>query len=487
VKALLSASLACALLVGCSDGAVDPRTAEITSVLARADEPLIRARPELVAGKYARMAADRYSFFRGIVPLSLHDFRADAFGPSAFALDGPLAPSVGDPHPENFGLLRAADGSLALEPNDFDGADMAPYLWDVRRLCTGMALAAHLANPDDAEVQKKTAAAAREIARAAAQGYAEAIQALAKGAPRERVDGPGRDEILKDLFGRGNRDFVAQSELSDLTVVEGGKRHLKRGILDPEEPTQWLGELPADARAALPEAIRKYRETLIAPPPAAFFELIDAAREYGSGVASWPRVRVLLLVRGPTDDPHDDVVLELKELADSGLGGWYLPGIAFDSVQDRVRDMSRAVWARPDAAPLWGTTSWMGLPCQIKAEYGGQKTVRTSRFKGKRGTPEAIEAFARKVGGLIARVHASRVARQEWAAPAIAAVVGRDPAGFAEEQAEVADRWAAQVLVDAGLFGEALGELGPRLGVPFDAIDTPPPDLQALYGDPNAP
>src|SRR5687768_11644080 len=132
---LLLASGFAVLVVGC-DRSDDARSAELVNVIVGADEALIRARPELCAGKYRRMAADPYAFFRGSLALWLHDLRLDTEGAarSAYALDGPLPLALGDPHPENFGVLEAGDGTLALEPNDFDAADRAPYLNDVRRL-----------------------------------------------------------------------------------------------------------------------------------------------------------------------------------------------------------------------------------------------------------------------------------------------------------------------------------------------------------------
>ncbi|MDI1433234.1 DUF2252 family protein [Polyangium sorediatum] len=487
IRRCLAFALALAACGGRSEE--EARKAEITSVMARADEPLLRARPRLCEGKYARMAASVYDFYRGTVPLSLHDFRGNnfGFGASAFALAGPLVPALGDPHPENFGALLAADGTLALEPNDFDSAEFAPYLWDVRRLVAGMALAARLTNADDPAAQAATAAASRDVARAAAEGYADAIAALAKGGPRERITEGGGDPNLDDLFERSVEDRDARAELDELSALEGNVRRLRRGVLDPEEPTGVYLDVPPAAYDALSGAIERYRGTLVEPPPPAFFTLLDAARELGSGVASWARVRVILLVRGPTDDPADDVVLELKELADSGLGGLYPPGVFYDGVAERVRLASRAAWARPDAEPLWGTTDWMGFVCQIKRESAGQKTLRTSRMREERGSPAALASLGRRLGGVVARAHAADPLGTSWAVADVAAVIGRDPAGFVAEQVEVGDRYAAQVVVDWGLFREALEERGPRLGIPMDPADTPPPDVRALYGDAHAP
>ncbi len=68
--------------------------------------------------------------------------------------------------------------------------------------------------------------------------------------------------------------------------------------------------------------------------------------------------------------------------------------------------------------------------------------------------------------------------------PIISASIGDDVAGFVAEQAGVSDAYAAQVLDDHARFVKALSAIGPRLGVPFDEADRPPPDLEALFGEP---
>lgn len=457
----------------CVDGGLDARELEVANVLAKADEPLLRARPALVAGKYRRMAADSVAFVRGSLPLYRHDVRdgtTDA-GVSGFALDV-LVPSLGDAHPENFGTLRASDGSFALEPNDFDAADRAPYLWDVRRLAAGMALAAELSNPGDAAAREVTRAERRLVARAAAEAYASALDA----AP-ERVVDPAGSPILEDLFSRSARDLAARRELSELTTLTDGARRMRRGNVDPEEPESVLADLPDVARAALGPAIARYRTTLLAPPPPEFFTVLDAARELGSGVASWPRVRALVVVRGPTDEPEDDVVLEVKELADSGIAGQIAPGVYHRDVGARVLAASRAAWARPDADPLWGTSDWLGLPVQIRSETEAHKSVRFSRLEGARGTPEALIALAATLGRVVARVHAPE------AAAIRARIAGRAQA-FADEQAAFADAYVTLQLADQARFVRALARLGPRLGVPFDPADRPSADVAALLGAP---
>jgi uncharacterized protein (DUF2252 family) len=484
---LLLASGFAVLVVGC-DRSDDARSAELVNVIVGADEALIRARPELCAGKYRRMAADPYAFFRGSLALWLHDLRLDTEGAarSAYALDGPLPLALGDPHPENFGVLEAGDGTLALEPNDFDAADRAPYLNDVRRLTIGLALAARLSNPDDAEAAGAASAAAREIARSAAASYATEIAAFAGGAPRPRYDASGGGAFIADLFDRAEEDLESREELEELTEVEDGLRRLRRGVIDAAEPTAGLADLPDVAWQALPQALADYRRTLLEPPDASWFGIVDAARDFGSGVASWPRVRALILVRGESDAVEDDVVLEIKELPDSGVAGLYPPGVHADSPQARVLATSRAAWSRPDGERLWGTTRWMGLPAQVRREAEAHKTVRVDRMEDAEGTPQALIALAARLGALLARVHASGVEPDgdTGAAAAIAERIGADGAAFAAEQADLSVRYAALVVADWQRFGAALAALGPLLGVEVQAGDSPSPDLQALFGKP---
>ena len=108
--------------VGCAP-IEDAREREVVAVLTRADEPLLRSRPQLVASKYRAMAGSPFAFFRGSFPLYLHDTTGGQVAEASPFLAEVFPFTVGDAHPENFGTLLAADGSLGLEPNDLDAAD----------------------------------------------------------------------------------------------------------------------------------------------------------------------------------------------------------------------------------------------------------------------------------------------------------------------------------------------------------------------------
>lgn len=438
--------------------------------MAEADELLIRHRPALAAGKYERMSGDLYAFYRGTVPL----YRRDVADPSMVvarttAPAGAMPLSLGDAHPENFGTLQAADGTFALEPNDFDGADRFPYHWDLRRLTVGLVLAARLSNPDDADARAATAAEAPSIVQAAVGSYLNTIGARALGVAGGRVeDDPILSSLIRDAFRRSVRDLETRDELAELTELTAEGRRFRRGVLDPDEPTSALLEVPAVVRDALPETLDEYRRSLLIAVPAEFFTVVDVVRQLGSGVASWPRVRMLVLVRGVSDAPDDDVILEVKELAPSGRtdappGSWL-----GDDLPERIRRTTRAAWARPDGEPFWSGAFLLGIPVQIRLEAERHKTLRVDRMEEDEGTPDDLRATATSLAGILARVHTTSLDGEDVARElATSMPVGLGPArdAFVIDEVARALAYADQVEADWVLFQQLVAREGPGLGL----------------------
>ena len=461
---------------------LDPaaRTTAIVGAMVEADRRELSGRGDLVAGKYARMARALYDFYRGTMPI----FRADLADPrmrvarTEFDLPGQLPFSIGDAHPENFGLLLAADGTLALEPNDLDAADRYPYQLDLRRLTVGLVLASRAASLDPDEQGA--------VVRSCVTAYVATLRAVDDGtyAPR-RID-DGSDPILADLFRRGRRDLAARAELAQLTVVESGTRRFVRGAPDAEDPENVLSDLPPWAYSEIGASLSVYRSSLPTPPPEGDLTVLDAVREHGSGVASWARIRVLVLVRGPTDAADDDVILELKEETQSGATGPLPPGVFSDDEADRIRRATRAAWSRSDAEPRWGASSWLGIPVQIRLESEAQKTFRTDRLAGDRASLSSISTLAAVLGELLARVQASEgLGADGRFASRLVTRIGDREASFVDGEVEAATAHADVVTLDWELFREALRARGPTLGfVGETPIDGPDLERRALYGTP---
>ncbi|MBL8933552.1 MAG: DUF2252 family protein [Archangium sp.] len=460
---MLRLVLIATLVSACGGPPIDSREAELATVIARADEVLLRSRPSLVAGRYQRMAATPFDFYRGNLAVFRHDWELGRTSRSGFLGAVPPVWGLADPHPENFGVLIASDGTAAIEPNDFDSADRVPSLFDLRRLVAGLVVAMRQAN-----VQFDS----RAVVIAAVNRYSAVLHARAAGQPPVRVTvNEPKDTIGADLFKRSRRDLAARAELGGLTEVVEGKRRFKRGVLDADEPTQVLAELPPSVQAELPSVLRRLGER--------DGKLLHAVREFGSGVASWPRVRLLLLLEGPTDAPGDDVILEVKELSESAVAGWYRPALPSTDTPSRVEGAARRAWARPDADPRFFATSWLGLPVLVRTESEAFKGIRVSRMAGDRGTEAAFTALGELCGGLLARVHAGsepEIVRQ------IVEQIDRGPEVFADEQAAFAEDYATQVLADQQHFAAALARLGPTLGIQHDVREQAPSVAASLFG-----
>lgn len=452
-------------LSACAAAPADPREAIVVQALVDADEVLLRTRPELMAGKYQRMAGSTFDFFRGNLPVAVADWEAgrtsrSGFGGTSFPVAG-----LGDPHPENFGLLLGRDGTFTFEPNDFDSASLVPYLFDVRRLVTGLAVATRATGQT---------AAPEAVARAAAESYVTTFLGLSDGSLTPMpVTGPGDSRVLQDTFERGLRDLTARAELRDLTVVEAGQRRFIRGPPNENEPTETLASLHPDLVASLPELLTRL------PEPGA---MLDVVRQFGSGVASWPRLRFLVLLDGPTESRDDDLLVEIKELTEAPTAAWFRPYAVAADAPSRVEAALRRAWFRPDADPRWYATAWRGLPMQVRTESEANKGINTSRFTGARASEAELVKLAHVLGTILARVHFTGSSRE--AIDDVRAQLLRDPESFALEQANFALVQSEELVADHQRFLHALETLGPTLGVQPDVRELPTGFPREVFGPP---
>ena len=119
-------------------GSDSERQEHIVSVLVEAFEDLIERDPRAFRGKFRKMAADPFAFYRGSAPLFYSD---------ACRLDDPWVDDAtsrvwiqGDLHAENYGTYMDSAGVLVFDVNDFDEAYIGHYTWDLQRMAASLAL-----------------------------------------------------------------------------------------------------------------------------------------------------------------------------------------------------------------------------------------------------------------------------------------------------------------------------------------------------------
>ena len=420
----------CAPLVliaaACSPPARSDRDQRVIAALAEDNYVWATRDPELVAMKLHKMQRGAFEWLRGTAGVYWRDV-TDAGGERpATALGDPASSRVllvGDPHPENIGTFRAADGTMLVEWNDFDAAGYGPYEADVRRLATAMAIAAG----DDT----------LGLPRAVADGYAAQIAELAAGAePALLVHGV--DQVLDKLIDKATARGDAHTELTDLEMF---------GDLDPVAADGVIEnrQIPVGAEAAvwIDQAIAQWR----ADHPEAG-AIVWRTRRLGAGVASYAALRYDVLLDG-------GVVLELKETRD----GIVIPGVPQREAADwaspaaRAVDAQRRLQARRDADPRLGAADLGGLSLKLRDRTAYQRGLDAAELAalaaGSAKDRARLQALAGHLGRLLARAHGAaltvdRVPGWTVIAPLLA---GRESA-FSEEVVALSAADTAQVLAD---------------------------------------
>ena len=115
---------------------------------------------ELIPIRYGRMMVSPFAFYRGAAAVMAYDL---SHTPST----GLTLLADGDCHLLNFGGFATAERKLIFDINDFDEVMVAPWEWDIKRLCASFVIAGRSNGFDPADCE--------EAAWLAAQGYRQRI------------------------------------------------------------------------------------------------------------------------------------------------------------------------------------------------------------------------------------------------------------------------------------------------------------------------
>lgn len=441
-------------LGGACSAAADDRAAFVIDVLSRDNQRWLDRDRAAVAGKYRLMAARQFDFFRGSAGLYWRDVTAAGAGarPSPFAAaDGAWLWIVGDPHLENLGTRRRADGVVYVDWNDYDAATRGPWWLDGRRLALGLALAA-----DDAGLP----ALGPTLIDVAAHAYASELGRLADGGPiaLER-DGA----VVADLCARAATAGDAGARLADYTRLDdAGRRVMFYGDVEPPAADgTWIDTtvpVPAAARADVLAAIGAWRRGALVPAGA----LLGISRRLGAGVASYPAPRYYALLAGPSDRLDDDLLIELKEaVAPAGMPPAPAAVALGLAEGDRTVVAERALAASPDDDVLLGGATIGPRSFRVRSRSGYERGVDLADLAGDAAGLAELAAVA---GRALARAHGRAPTLD--GAPAAAVIAPR----LRGEAAALAAAWqrdavddAARLRADHAAFVDALAR-DPLLG-----------------------
>ena len=260
----------------------------------------IHNRPEGAQAKFDKLAASPFVFFRGTALLYYRDYAGlDADLPRVF--------TIGDIHPENFGVMPNEHGAPFFGVNDFDEAYVAPFSYDVRRGAVGFWLIAR-----ENGLKKKER---RRVVRAFVRGYLDGLKSFARD-DREKWHQYRLDNSPKMI-----RKLLKEAQ-EDRAHFLDGKLDVERERFIPSEEIVPYSKYVDDFQKVIDGYVKdKDNEIDTKQRRDGFFQVKDVAIKKDSGTASLGLDRYWILIDGPSDAPTDNVILEMKQARRSVLHG----------------------------------------------------------------------------------------------------------------------------------------------------------------------
>ena len=287
--------------------------------------------------KFEKLAGSMYSFFRGTALL----FYRDMVGEDAWM---PTVLTLGDVHPENFGVMPNADNVPIFGVNDFDEAYYAPFTWDLKRGATGFIVAAD-------EIGGQSRKRRRKIAARFARGYVDGMRRFAdSGGELDReIRTDNAPELVRGLIEDAREDraeWLADDYLDEY----------KRGFRSDEDLVPQSGR-----REEFQRLVERLVERLgiEVPERAGGLRVKDVAMRRGQGTASLGLSRYYVLIEGPVADGTDDLIIEFKQARRSALAG-LAPSNEheFDARGDRIAHAQTVQLVRGDV--FYGSVDFEG-------------------------------------------------------------------------------------------------------------------------------
>jgi uncharacterized protein (DUF2252 family) len=392
--------------------------------------------PELVPIRYARMLASPFSFYRGAAAVMAADL-------AATPTTGLTVQLCGDAHLANFGGFYSPERSLLFDLNDFDETLPGPFEWDLKRLVASFAVAGRYRG-FSAKQRRHFVLAIAESYRRAMGEFAQMsrLQVWYARTDAERLSsqvrqmgGPAGRARLRKTVAKAQRR-TGSAAFSRYTEIGPGGR--LRPIHQPPLVVP-VDELPPDEREAVRSVVTQALDTYHDSLADDRRHLIDGYRMVGLarkvvGVGSvGTRCWIVLMVA--TDDPMDDLVLQVKEATASVLEP-YLGVSAYSNHGRRVVEGQRLMQAASDTLLGWQTVvrpDGETRDFYVRQMWDGKVSVDLDRL-----LVPGFQAYADMCGWTLARAHARSGDRK-----AIAGYLGRG-ATFADAVATFAEQYADQ-------------------------------------------
>ncbi len=376
--------------------------------------------------KFDKLDRSLFSFFRGTCLLFYRDMAGeDAWMPTVLTL--------GDVHPENFGVMPSHDDVPIFGSNDFDEAFYAPFTWDLKRGATGFVIAA-------GEIGEHGAKRAAKIVRAFVGGYIEAMREYARTGNEgiEQIRQDNAPPLVADLIERAQQsraDWLSRKYLDEYA----------RGFRADDE------HVPvSQRREEFQEALDRFvtDNDVDVPDRTPGMKVKDVCMRLGQGTASLGLPRYYLLIEGPNADGTDDVIIEFKQARRSALAGLVPPSdFVLDGNAERISHAQGVHLVRGDR--FYGAAELDGLSFMVRERAPYREKIDLAKL-----SKQQWSTYAAICGRSLAHSHAlsdeSGLLDYDIE-PAILAAIGVDEV-FAEDIVDFSASSAERVRQDHEYF-----------------------------------
>ena len=259
----------------------------------------MRAQGAAWQGKFRKMSAGAFPFYRGSAAVYYTDLASEA--PDPFVTKEASRIWIqGDLHAENFGTYLDSSGRLIFDVNDFDEAYVGPYTWDVRRFAASLALIGYDKALADDQIRELIADFTDSYT-AQVKRFAESQDDKTFALTRDNTQG-----VVQDVL-RAARQQTRLALLDNLTEITDGERKFIRNKVN--------STINDGTRATLDTTFKNYLQTIPQPLRQTDdnYRIMDATATQGFGIGSAGLRMYSLLLGGPDETLDNDVVLAIKQ------------------------------------------------------------------------------------------------------------------------------------------------------------------------------
>ena len=255
----------------------------------------ISSNPAGTEKKFKKIYKSVFYFFRGTAMLYYRDY-------AGTDMEFPIVFTNGDIHPENFGIMPNKDGVPFFGVNDFDEVCFAPFTYDVRRGAIGFNIGA-LINEFKKRKRKK-------IVKKFVTGYLNGLKKFALNDQEKTLEYRHHNSppVVCDILDNVDSRAKFLKKLIDL----------KKEKFIPSKKVVPYSRLTGKFQKII-DKYRKDSDIERGKNERGFFKVKDVAIKKGSGTASLGLDRYYVLLNGSSDDPLDNIVLEIKQARRSAV------------------------------------------------------------------------------------------------------------------------------------------------------------------------